>query len=410
MTPAYWSILALIVAIAISCVTEWNIGVLAAVLAWAVGTGFGGMKPAEVMAGFPTVLFLTLAGTTLLFSQVEANGTLHRMASRVSWLCRGNVGLFPIAFFIFAVLISTSGTGNISTMVVLAPMAMAVAGRTGIPPILMAIMTANGVNAGNLSPFTPTGIVVKDALAKAGITGVEWQTWAVMLGLQALVAAGAFLLFGGLKLLKQHDAEHDAIGAEAFEAKHWITLAVVGVWMASVMFLSAPVGLSAFAASIALTAFGLADHKDPIKRMPWAVIIMICGVTLLITVLDKTQGMELFTDWIARISTPGTVNGVVAFITGLVSSYSSTSGVVIPTFVPIASGLAARLGIDNPLPIAWAISFGAHVVDVSPLSTLGALSLAAAPEGTNTRRMFNQLMAWGFSMAPVSAVLCWLLL
>jgi Na+/H+ antiporter NhaD/arsenite permease-like protein len=409
MTPAYWSILALLVAIIASCITEWNIGVMAAALAWAVGTGFGGLTPNQVMAGFPSTLFLTLAGTTLLFGQVAANGTLERIASRVTWLCRGNVGLFPIAFFVFAILISTSGTGNISTMVVLIPMAMAVAARTGIPPILMAIMTANGVNAGNLSPFTPTGIVVKEALAKAGITGVEWKTWAVMAGVHALVAAGAFVLFGGIKLFSQRDGDGAGL-AESFETKHWLTVAIVAIWMATVMFFSAPVGLSAFAASVALTAFQLADHSDPIKKMPWNVIIMICGVTLLISVLEKTQGLDLFTDWIARISTKGTVNAVVAFITGIVSSYSSTSGVVIPTFVPIAPGLATRLGIADPLPIAWAISIGAHLVDVSPLSTLGALSLAAAPAGTDTRQMFNHLMAWGFAMAPVGALICWLLL
>jgi di/tricarboxylate transporter len=410
MSPAYWSILALVVAIVASCITEWNIGVMAAALAWAVGTGFGGLTAAQVMAGFPSTLFLTLAGTTLLFGQVEANGTLARIASRVTWLCRGNVGLFPIAFFFFAVLISTSGTGNISTMVVLIPMGMAIAARTGIPPILMAIMTANGVNGGNLSPFTPTGIIVRENLAKAGITGVEWKTWAVMMGTHALVAAGAFLLFGGIGLFKKRDTGTGGGTAETFETKHWLTVAIVAVWMATVMFFSAPVGLAAFAASVALMAFKLADSTEPIKKMPWNVILMIVGVTLLISVLEKTQGLDLFTEWIARISTPGTVKGVVAFITGIVSSYSSTSGVVIPAFVPIAPGLAAKLGITDPLPIAWAISIGAHLVDVSPLSTLGALSLAAAPAGTNTRSMFNQLMAWGFAMAPVGALICMVVL
>jgi di/tricarboxylate transporter len=409
MTPAYWSIFALLVAIVASCITEWNIGVMAAALAWAVGTGAGGMKPEAVMAGFPSSLFLTLAGTTLLFGQVQANGTLERIASRVTWLCRGNVGLFPIAFFLFAVFISTSGTGNISTMVVLIPMAMAIAGRTGIPPLLMAIMTANGVNGGNLSPFTPTGIVVKEALAKAGIMGVEWTTWSVMLGVHALVAAGAFVLFGGIKLFKKRDGD-GTLTAMPFDTPHLLTLAIVVIWMASVMFFKAPVGLSAFAASVAMTALKLADHGASVKNMPWNVIVMIVGVTLLISVLEKTQGLDLFTDWIAKISTPNSVKAVVAFITGLVSSYSSTSGVVIPTFVPIAPGLAQRLGVADPLPIAWAISIGAHLVDVSPLSTLGALSLAAAPAGTNTRTMFNHLMAWGFAMCPVGALLCWVLL
>jgi hypothetical protein len=49
---------------------------------------------------------------------------------------------------------------------------------------------------------------------------------------------------------------------------------------------------------------------------------------------------------------------------------------------------------------------GGHLVDVSPLSTLGALCLAAAPAGTDSRRLFNQLLAWGLSMTVVAAIVC----
>ena len=48
------------------------------------------------------------------------------------------------------------------------------------------------------------------------------------------------------------------------------------------------------------------------------------------------------------------------------------------------------------------------VVDVSPLSTLGALCLAAAPPGTNARKLFTQLLAWGISMTVVAAAVSWL--
>ena len=48
-------------------------------------------------------------------------------------------------------------------------------------------------------------------------------------------------------------------------------------------------------------------------------------------------------------------------------------------------------------------------VDLSALSTVGALFLAAAPPGTNTRALFNALLAWGLSMSVVGAALCWIL-
>jgi hypothetical protein len=54
------------------------------------------------------------------------------------------------------------------------------------------------------------------------------------------------------------------------------------------------------------------------------------------------------------------------------------------------------------------MNIGGHVVDVSPLSTIGALCMAGAA-GSDTRRLFIQLLAWGLSMAVVAAVICYLL-
>jgi hypothetical protein len=50
------------------------------------------------------------------------------------------------------------------------------------------------------------------------------------------------------------------------------------------------------------------------------------------------------------------------------------------------------------------------MVDVSPLSTLGALCLAALPETVNKARLFRQLLAWGLAMAVVGAGFAWMFL
>jgi hypothetical protein len=71
--------------------------------------------------------------------------------------------------------------------------------------------------------------------------------------------------------------------------------------------------------------------------------------------------------------------------------------------------LAAQVGGLDALPIAWSMNIGASLVDLSSLSTVGALFLAAAPPGTDTRFMFNALLVWGLSMTAVAAALCWLL-
>jgi hypothetical protein len=132
----------------------------------------------------------------------------------------------------------------------------------------------------------------------------------------------------------------------------------------------------------------------------------VCGVTVLISLVEKAQGIDLLVSLVTRIASPDTVNGVVAFLTGLVSVYSSTSGVVLPAFLPMVPGLAAALPGSSAIGIATSMNVGGHLVDLSPLSTLGALCIAgAAPE--ESRALFNKLLAWGLSMAVVGALLCY---
>ena len=141
--------------------------------------------------------------------------------------------------------------------------------------------------------------------------------------------------------------------------------------------------------------------------MPWRVIMMVCGVTVLISVLDATGGLDLFTDILARASAVAPTF-IIAASTGFISLYSSTSGVVLPAFLPTVPGLVDQLGVE-PLALASAMNVGGHLVDVSPLSTLGALCMAAAHPSVDSRALFNKLMVWGLSMTVVGGAVCYLL-
>jgi hypothetical protein len=70
-------------------------------------------------------------------------------------------------------------------------------------------------------------------------------------------------------------------------------------------------------------------------------------------------------------------------------------------------GLIQKLSGGNALALADSVNVGAHLVDVSPLSTLGALCLAHAAKEVDTRILYRQLLAWGLSMAVVGALYCY---
>ena len=420
---AILSVCALALAVVVSCVSRLNVGVLAVALAWIVGVYIGGMPVATIMNGFPSQLFLTLTGVTLVFALAESNGTLERITHHAVRLCRGNRGTIPIMFFVLGAALSSMGPGNIATAALLAPLAMATAGRTGIPLFLMAIMVGNGANSGALSPFAPTGIIVNGIMTRNGLPGLELQTYLYNLLAHALVAFVGFALFGGLKLFTAGRTAETALpGGEPigepvrsrrtptdrFDRRHWITLATIATLVVSVIVAKVNVGMAAFAGAVVLVLSKSADDGEAIKRMPWRVIVMVCGVTVLISLVEKAQGIDLLVSLVAKTASANTVTAVVAFLTAIVSVYSSTSGVVLPAFLPMVPGLAAALPGASPIAIAASMNVGGHLVDVSPLSTIGALCLAGV-SGDDSRALFNKLLAWGLSMAVVAAVLCYVL-
>ena len=411
MSLAVVSIAALVLSVVLSFTTAINVGVIAMTLAWLIGVYLGGMSVDVVLQGFPTALLVTLIGITLLFSLAECNGTLARLTARLVRLCRGHAGLLPVMFFLLGFVISTIGPGATPTSALLAPAAMAAAGRAGIRPLLMAIMAGNGALAGTLSPFAPTGIVAHGVMASIGLGGVEWQTFAYNALAHALVGIGGFVLLGGWRLFRRPagDSTVSEPALDDMQTAHWLTVAGIAALIVGVAGFGMHVGLTALGIAAVLTLLGAVEEKKAIQAMPWGVILMVTGVTVLIAMMEKTKGMELFTSGLASIAGPWTLAPIVAFGTGLISVYSSTSGVVLPAFLPMVPGLSTGVGGIDPLPIAWSMNIGASLVDLSSLSTVGALFLAAAPPGTDVRAMFNGLLLWGLSMTVVGAALCWVL-
>ncbi|MBI4421707.1 MAG: C4-dicarboxylate ABC transporter [Gemmatimonadetes bacterium] len=410
MSPALISLAALLLTVAAGIVLRINPGVIGFALAYAVGVGVGGLRASDVTAGFPVQLFLVLVAVMLLFGQAQVNGTLSKLARQGVRLARGNVGMVPIVFFGLAVAIATMGGGNIAASALVAPIAMAAAGRIGISAFLMIIMVGNGVNAGAYSPIAPTGIVASQLMTRAGLPGMEWQTYWNTFMAQTFVAFAGYFLLGGLKLLRRPDrvdvsAQFPAHDLTPFSGKQRATLGVILALLGAVIALRMDIIVGAFAAVAVLLLARVADADAAIKAIPWGTILMVCGISTLVSVLEKTGGVNVIVDGLVKVSTPDTVTGVVALVSGLVSAYSSTIGVVLPTFLPTVPGLAQRLSAD-PMAIASSINVGGHLVDVSPLSTIGAICLAAYVGAENPRALFNKVLAWGLSMAVVGAVVC----
>ena len=386
-----------------------NVGWLALSFAWLIGVYAAGLRPDAVMSGFPISLFITLTGVTLLFSLAETNGSLEALANRAVLAARGNARVIPIVFFAIACALSSVGPGAVSTVALLAPLAMAMGDRAGLPPFLTALMVANGANAGNLSPFSAVGVIANNAMAKAGLTGFEGRVWFANFIAHVLVAGAAYAAYAWTgRRLARLDAgpETPTIALAPLSTRQRLTLVLIAGWIAGVLALNLNLGLSAFAVAAIVLLCNAADEAASVKRIPWGIIMMVSGVSVLIALLEKTGGMTLFTELLARTASPRTLNAVIAFVTGGISTYSSTSGVVLPTFLPTSTMLVEKVGGGDPLAVALSINVGSSLVDVSPLSTIGALCVAAVADGVVARKLFRAMLIWGVAMTVVGALFC----
>jgi len=320
MSIAAISLCALVLALVLSCVTKVNIGFLSITLAWLVGTYLGGIPVAQVVAGFPTPLFLTLVGITLLFAQAQVNGTLDGITRPAIRLCRGNTGIVPMMFFVLTAILSSIGPGNIASCALMAPIGMAAAGRYGIPPFLMTIMIANAASAGSVSPVAPTGVIANNIAAGIGLQNTQWPIYFNNLIVHTIAAFSGYFIFGGWKLFSagrqkksqppagnQSQPPVDASVDVPFTWKQWLTLAMIVTLVLSVIVFNLNVGFVALTCALVLTFTGAAEDTLAVKRMPWKVIMMVCGVTTLIAILENCQQPdgsvlvpEVLRKWVGR--------------------------------------------------------------------------------------------------------------
>src|SRR5689334_21961316 len=115
-------------------------------------------------------------------------------------------------FFVLSLVLSSIGAGNIAGTALMAPLAMVMAHRSGIPAFLMAIMVAHGALAGAMSPLAPTGIIADRLMARdLGLSGFEVRLYLYNLAANAAVGIAGYLLFGGWRLFGRQNSVGDAL-------------------------------------------------------------------------------------------------------------------------------------------------------------------------------------------------------
>lgn len=375
MNIALITLLSLVATIAIGYFFNVNTGILGIGMAFIMGQFIVGLNAKEIVGGFPTSTFVTLLAMTFLFSIAKVNGTLETIALKIVQLAKGKSKLLPFIFFIITGVLSAVGAGPIVAPALIFPIATSVGKRQGISDILMIISVTTGGLAGGMTPFGPSGIIANNLCAEAGMTN-----YLPVILTMATVAVAQFLvlftIFKGWGIKNMGTSDEEKI--EALNTKQYLTLFVIVCVIIAAMFLKYDIGLCA---------------------------MLVGGVTVLIKVIDTAGGITLLSDLLSNIMSEQTAGSVMAVMAGLLSAVSSASGVVMPTLIPTVTNIASGLGGMAPLILASGVIIGAHVVTISPLSTIGALGLSSANAETDKNKLFGQqLICAGVSLAVAFAL------
>jgi Na+/H+ antiporter NhaD/arsenite permease-like protein len=399
------ALLSLLAAIALGFWTGVHLGIISVTFAFVVGYFFVGMSPEEIyLSGWPINLFFMLTGMTLLFGIAKINGAFAVLAKQISSFSFGSRKLMCLIMYLFSAVVAMAGVGTIVTPAVLMPLILEIAKEEDIPEPLAILLCIAGSIGGGLSPIAPTGVI---GIGLGQAVGLESFTPIFIMALFIFSIHGVlyFFAFGGWKLKKKPPVPRPPF---VLDRSQRYTLVVLGAVIFCVLFLKFDLGLSAFLGAGILMVLGAADAEEAIKNVSWSTLLLICGVSVLVNVVKVSGGIDLTASYLGEIMSAHSAPAVLNLLGGLMSMVSSASGVVMPTLIPTIPGIVAKLGNDALVTqLVAGITIGAHVVPYSPLSTMGAIGMAAATERSNKEKLFVQLMASALSMLAFTTLLIW---
>ncbi|WP_429931927.1 SLC13 family permease [Agrobacterium vitis] len=424
----------------IATIQPINMGVLAFGCTFVLGSLIIGMKPADIFAGFPADLFLTLVAVTYLFAIAQINGTIDWLVERSVRMVRGRVGLIPWVMFLVAAIITGFGALGPAAVAILAPVALSFAVQYRIHPVLMGLMVIHGAQAGGFSPISIYGGITNQIVAKAGLPFAPTSLFLSSFFFNLAIAVLVFFVFGGLSILKQRSSVkgplpelhpegisasikgHGGTPAKPFRDHAYGTAAdtqakvrlttekvttLIGLTALGVgaLVFKFNVGLVAITVAVLLALLSPTTQKAAIDKVSWSTVLLISGIITYVGVMEKAGTIDYVAHGISSLGMPLLVALLLCFTGAIVSAFASSTallGAIIPLAVPfLLQGHISAVGV------VAAIAISTTIVDTSPFSTNGALVVANAPDEQRDQVM-RQMLIYSALIALIGPVIAWL--
>jgi di/tricarboxylate transporter len=431
----------LVLVFVVGSVTKLNLGAVGLAAALILGTFVLGEDLPTILSGFPMSLLLLFLGVTYLFSAASANGTIAWIIARSTRLVRGRRMAIPLGMMLSAALLCSVGVPTPGVVVVLAPIGIRLAVEARLPVLVAVVPMLIGGSVGTFSPIGVHGVIASASTDASGVSLDPLMLYLVSLAGGALVAGLFLLVFvvfgkmpvfrvlfgkpsepqldrdGGGGVLRSTDTRSDGRNVAvattgtvstslATQPSTLVLASTIGAFVLLILgSLLFEIDLGMLALLLAMLLHLSFPRKDSASKINWDLILLICGLTTYIAVLQRAGTIERFGNFLTELDSPIIGALLLCISAGVISAFASspaTLGATIPLAIPLV--------LDAGLPavgLVAAIGLSATLVDATPFSALGGLTVAAAPVA-EARPLYKRLLAWGLSLtviAPVIAVL-----
>lgn len=438
-------ILALIAMFVAATLLPINMGTLGFVAAFLVGTLAVGMNTDDIIAGFPSELFLTLVGVTYLFAIAQNNGTVDLMVRGAVRLVRGRVAFIPWVMFGITGVLTALGALGPAAVAIIAPIALNFAKRYKINALLMGMMVIHGAQAGGFSPISVYGVTVNNIVAKAELLNSPVALFLGSLFFNAAIGVLLFMFLGGRSLIGRtvhDDIEPSANSDDAVDGAggptpsgkgnggtatiaatktepqvdvkplptkavtydQVLTLIGLGALAVFSLILDLDIGFVSMTVAAVLALASPKAQKGAVSQISWSTVLLIGGVLTFVGVLQEAGSVEWVGNGVAKLGMPLLVALLLCYLGGIVSAFASSTailGATIPLAVPLL--LAGEV---SPIGVVVALAISSTIVDVSPFSTNGALVLANAQD-VDRDKFYKQILRYSALVVAIGPLIAW---
>lgn len=383
-----------------------NMGLLALAAAFLVGTLLTGTPAKEVLAGFPGDLVVVLVGVTFLFAIAERNGAIEWVVDGLALMLGHRAVAMPWVIFIASAVLTSFGALGPAAVAIVAPVALRFAMQHRISPLMMGLMTIHGAQAGAFSPTSVYGGITNGVIERAGIVPDPVMLFVASLAFNLAIAVLVFLVFGGLKLLRDAPERPEPIAAAQNEFGHerTLTLLTLAALAVAAVGFRVDIGVASMVAAAVLAVIAPRSQKGAIDRVAWSTVLLIAGVVTYVSLLQRFGTVDAAGDMIAHMGSPLIAALLLCYLGGVVSAFASSTallGIVVPLAVPfLGEGGVSAIGA------VAAIAISTTIVDTSPFSTNGALVVANAPEADRDR-LVRQLLGYSALITLIGPLVAW---